>query len=130
MKEIRQKKLESSLLREMALAIQKRSRTGDGIGLVSVTRVELKTDMSEVIFHVSPFGDPEDNRMTMQTLNRLAGSLQSQISRDLHLRSTPRFSFRVDNSIKEGDRILEKLESTKPPSSVSQESGKDDEADE
>ncbi len=118
MKDIRKKKLESSLLREMATEIQKRSLRGDGIGLVSVTRVELKTDMSEVIFFVSPFGDPEDNRMTMQVLSRLAGTLQSQISRDLHLRSTPRFVFREDTSIKEGDRMIERLESRKDEKSA------------
>ncbi|MBL8021184.1 MAG: 30S ribosome-binding factor RbfA [Leptospirales bacterium] len=119
MNDIRQKKLESALVREMALTIQKRKAKADGIGLVSVTRVELRPDLSEAVFFVSPFGSDEENRDTMQALRRLAGQFQSQISRDLHLRSTPHFVFRVDTSIKEGDRILDLMERTskdkKPP---------------
>lgn len=99
----------------MATAIQKRSAKGDGIGLVSVTRVELRPDLSEAVFFVSPFGSEPENRETMRTLKNLAGLFQSQIARDLHLRVTPRFRFEIDTSIKEGDRILDLIERPRGP---------------
>lgn len=115
MKDIRKKKLESSLVREMAMAIQRSKAKRDGIGLVSVTRVELRPDLSEAVFYVSPFGSDKENHETMRSLKNLAGSFQSQIARDLHLRVTPRFRFEIDTSIKEGDRILDLIDKTAKP---------------
>jgi ribosome-binding factor A len=114
-KDIRKKKLESSLVREMAMAIQRASARRDGIGLVSVTRVELRPDFSEAVFFVSPFGTEKENNETMRNLKHLAGPLQSQIARDLHLRVTPRFRFEIDMSIKEGDRILDLIDRPAKP---------------
>ena len=109
------KKLESSLIRAMAMAIQRRSAKRDGIGLVSVTRVELRPDFSEAVFYVSPFGGDKENHETMRSLKSLAGQFQSQIARDLHLRVTPRFRFEIDTSIKEGDRILDLIDNPARP---------------
>jgi len=39
--------------------------------------------------------------------------MQSEISRQIRLRRTPRFEFFIDPSIKEGDRIIELIEKNK-----------------
>ena len=61
---------------------------------------------------VSPFGGEEDNRLTWEALLRRANFFQSEISRNLRLRQTPKLWFKIDNSIKEGDDMYQRLDET------------------
>ncbi len=107
MNEIRKKRLESSIRRELAALIQRTRAKDDRFGLVSVTEVRLADDLSTMTVLVSAFGSEEENEETWQALSDHAASFQTTIGRTLRLRQTPALVFEADDRIKEGDRILE-----------------------
>lgn len=108
--ELRRKKLESRILRSLAEHIQKRRTKDERLGFVSIARVKLLDDLSRAEIFVSLF-DPDQraNQATLKALRRHAGAFQSDIARELRLRQTPQFEFEIDESVKEGDRILDLL---------------------
>jgi len=112
---IRKKRIESLISREIANYIQTIIRKKDDrIGLISVTRVELSPDLSIAKIYFSLFSPTEEeNKITWSIVNRYKKIMQSEISRQIRLRRTPRFEFFIDLSIKEGDRIIELIEKNK-----------------
>ncbi len=110
MNPLRKRKLEASMVREISSLIIRRRVKDDRIGLISVTGVELAPDLSRAQVRVSLFGDVEGNRQTWAALKSHKNFLQSHVSRNLRLRLTPRISFVNDNSIAEGDRLLQIIE--------------------
>jgi len=112
---IRKKRIESLIAREIANYIQTIIRKKDDrIGLISVTRVELSPDLSIAKIYFSLFSPTEEeNKITWSIVNRYKKIMQSEISRQIRLRTTPRFEFFIDPSIKEGDRIIELIEKNK-----------------
>ena len=114
MKPLRKKKLESSIIREMSDLISRRRRKDDEIGFVSVTRVDLVEDFSAATIYISPFAGEEQNERTCQALRRNLIYFQNTLSQNLRFRQTPRLRFEVDTSIREGDRILDRLDEVDP----------------
>ncbi len=110
MNEIRRIRLEKMIVREVAERLHRRRAKDERIGLVSVVRCELLPDLSEARVYFSLFGTKEENNQTWRAVTMARRELQSGISRDLRLRQTPRFIFRKDFSIQEGDRILEQMD--------------------
>jgi ribosome-binding factor A len=111
MKEIRKMKLESLILRELSGLIQRRRIKDDRIGLVSISRVNLAPDLSTMTVYISLFGEEKENRLTWKALLDASGFLQSTVGKNLRLRVTPKLRFEIDETIKEGDRIIDLIES-------------------
>lgn len=111
MKEIRKMKLESLIMRELSDLIQKRRIKDERIGFVSISRVNLAPDLSTMVVFISLFGEEKDNRLTWKALLDASGFLQSAVGRNLRLRVTPKLRFEIDETIKEGDRIIDLIES-------------------
>ncbi len=109
---IRKKRIEALIAREVADYIYKKiKKKDDRIGFISVTRVELSNDYSIAKIFFSLFSpQDQENKITWSIINRYKKIMQSEISRQIRLRKTPRFEFFIDNSIKEGDRIIQILE--------------------
>ena len=110
MNELRKKRLESTIQKELAGLIHKHKARDDRLGLISVTRIVLAPDLSTVTAFVSLFDTEEANKDTWACINHTAGKFQSALCRNLRLRQTPRLKFKEDNSIKEGDRLLDMME--------------------
>jgi ribosome-binding factor A len=102
--------MEKLIVREIAERLHRRKTKDDRIGFVSVVRCDLLPDLSEARIYFSLFGSEQENRSTWRALMMARRELQSGISRDLRLRQTPLFVFRKDDSIREGDRILEQIQ--------------------
>lgn len=113
MNEIRRLRLQSLIVREIAGHLMRRKVKDDRIGLVSVVRAELASDLSEVRVAFSLFGTEEENRETWKAVTSARKELQSTIGRDLRLRQTPTFIFEKDTTIAEGDRILSVMDEDK-----------------
>ncbi|GIX43576.1 MAG: ribosome-binding factor A [Leptospiraceae bacterium] len=120
---IRKKRIESLIAREVSEYIQKKIRKKDDrVGLISVTHVDLSNDLSIARIYFSLFSPTEEeNKITWMIVNRYKKSMQSEISRQIRLRRTPRFEFLIDTSIKEGDRILELIEKKKTDQNTTEE---------
>lgn len=97
------------LQRELAALIQHELRD-PRIGMVSITGVNVSRDMghAKIYFTVLGSDSGEDASESSEALNKAAGFLRSQISRDSNMRSVPQLRFYFDSSVGRG-RELEDL---------------------
>jgi len=75
-------------------------------GMVTVTRVETSSDLRHSRVYVSVFGDETAKREAFRALVRLRKRFQGEIARVIELKYTPVLSFKLDESLAVGDRIL------------------------
>ncbi len=86
------------------------------VGFVSVTAVELSVDLRHAKVFVSVLGDAQAKADTMAGLQSAQGYVRSELSRRLQMRFTPEISFRLDESIERGTRLVTLIrEVTKDP---------------
>lgn len=97
------------LQRELAALIQHEVRD-PRLGMVSVTGVKVSRDMghARIYFTVLGSDSSEDAREATEVLNKAAGFLRSQLSRDSSMRMVPQLRFYFDSSVGRG-RDLEDL---------------------
>ncbi|SMB95564.1 ribosome-binding factor A [Thermanaeromonas toyohensis ToBE] len=79
------------------------------IGFVTVTDVELSSDMQHAKVYVSVYGDEEQKKQTLEALARATGFIRREIGRRIKLRLVPEIVFKYDESIERGDRIARLL---------------------
>jgi ribosome-binding factor A len=63
---------------------------------VTVTRVEVPTDLQTAKIYISVMGSPAEADQCLEGLHRSAGFIQRQLADRLKLRYTPALSFRLD----------------------------------
>lgn len=80
-------------------------------GLVSVTRVDTTRDMRYAKVYISTLGSEADQKEVLKGLNSASGYLRREVGAAVQLRLTPQLIFELDDSIKQGVRILEVLSS-------------------
>lgn len=97
------------LQRELAALIQHEVRD-PRIGMVSITGVDVSRDLGHAKVHYTRMGadSADDAAEATEALNRAAGFLRSQLSRDSSMRSVPNLRFYFDASVGRG-RDLEDL---------------------
>ena len=87
--------------------------------LVTITHVEVAADLRYARVFVSIMGSDEEKRSVVRILQAAAGFLQRSLKPRLALRYVPGLSFRLDESIEEGARMLQtmdRLDSSREPS--------------
>jgi ribosome-binding factor A len=93
------------LFKEETSAILQRNMRDPRIGFVSVTDVELSPDLRHARIFVSVYGDAEAKARTMEGLRSAEGFVRTELAHRIRLRYTPEVSFRIDESIEQGDRV-------------------------
>ncbi len=94
---------------------------------VTVTRVEVPSDLQTAKIYVSVMGSDQEAYQTLDGLNHAAGFIQRQLAGRLKLRYTPTLSFHLDKGIRNSQdvtRILQ-AEGVNPPESQDFEDGTD-----
>ncbi len=81
------------------------------IGFVSITRVEVSSDLRKARIYISVCGDEGVSKETMEGLERAKGFIRQEIGQGIRLRYLPEIFFLIDPSIKESFRIKEILDS-------------------
>jgi len=82
-------------------------------GLVSITRVNVTDDLSEAFVHVSVL--PADRaELTLHGLQSAAPKIRTAIGRKIRLRTMPRLSFRLDESLKKQAALEAAIRKTPP----------------
>lgn len=81
--------------------------------LVTVTKVEISSDLRVATVLITVLGDPDDTRDAMAGITSASGFLRREIGQRLKLKRTPELRFSLDGSIQEGDRVLALLDSIK-----------------
>ncbi len=97
------------LQRELAALIQHEVRD-PRVGMVSITGVDVSRDMGHArIYYTSMSANSaEEASESTEALNKAAGFLRSQLSRDSSMRMVPQLRFYFDSSVGRG-RDLEDL---------------------
>jgi ribosome-binding factor A len=93
---------------------------------VTVTGVEVSSDLRNAKIYVSIMGDDRTQRLTMHGLESARGFLQAKIAEGVQTRYTPILQFHLDMGVKksiEASRLLREVlpheEASEPSSEVS-----------
>ena len=77
--------------------------------LTTVTEVKVSRDLGHAKVWVSRFGDRAAVAESVDALNHAAGFIQGVLSKRISLRTFPRLTFLLDDSMENGFRIAKKL---------------------
>lgn len=84
---------------------------------VTITRVTVSPDLRHARVMVSVIGDAAVKQNTLRAIRHSRRELQAHIAREVVIKYTPQLDFQLDESIAEGDRVLNllaKLEAEQP----------------
>src|SRR5688572_27939909 len=85
------------------------------IGFVTVTRVQLATDLRNARVYVAILGTPEERKKTLAGLRAAAGFMRRSLGESLRLRYTPELSFQYDEGAEHADRVEQLLDEIQHP---------------
>ena len=105
----RQRQVAELLHKEISLLIQRQARD-PRLDSVTITGVDVTPDLQDARVYVSVLGDRHDVQQAMAGLESAAGFLRRQLGDSLSLRVTPTLTFRLDNSLEQGSRIDQLLD--------------------
>jgi ribosome-binding factor A len=108
-KPARLQRIESELQRVLADLITREIKD-PRVGNVTVTGVDVDSEMATARVLFVPFGSAHDPREVAAGLTRAAGFLRGEVGRRLGLRHAPRLEFAYDESIEKGSRLSELID--------------------
>ncbi len=82
---------------------------------VTVTYVEVSSDLRHAKVHVSVMGDEQQQNLSMRGLQNAAGFLQQKIARRIETRYTPKLVFKLDQGVKHSIEVSRLLSELLPP---------------
>ncbi len=77
--------------------------------LTTVTEVNVSRDLGHAKVWVSRYGDRAAVAESVEALNHAAGFIQGVLSKRISLRTFPKLTFLLDDSMENGFRIAKKL---------------------
>ena len=77
-----------------------------GVGMVSITDVDLSGDLQHAKIFVSIYGTEAARKETMEGLRSATGYVRGYLGQRVRLRRTPEIIFVEDRSLERGDQIL------------------------
>jgi ribosome-binding factor A len=80
------------------------------IGFLTITGVEVNSDLTHATLYVSVMGTENEQKQTLEALQRAKGLIKRDIGDWLRIRTVPEIHFKHDTSIERGARILEIME--------------------
>ncbi|WP_334110490.1 30S ribosome-binding factor RbfA [Thermodesulfitimonas autotrophica] len=83
------------------------------LGFLTITRVEVSSDLRYAKVFLSVYGSPAECESTLGVLERAQGFIRSQLGRRIRLRHVPEISFRFDPSIDYGVKIARLIDELK-----------------
>lgn len=75
------------------------------IGFVTVTGLDLTTDLQQATVFFSVLGDKQQRQDTLEGLTHSAGFIRKLVGANIKMRYTPQIIFRLDESWDSGERI-------------------------
>ncbi len=95
---------------------------------VTVTYVEVSSDMRHAKVHVSVMGDETHQNLSLRGLQSAAGFLQAKIAQQIDLRYTPKLTFLLDQGVKRSIAVAKILQEVLPPQPPAADEDASDEA--
>lgn len=81
------------------------------IRLVSLTGVEVTSDLRRAVVRVSALGDDAQREAAVEALRHARGFLRTELSQRLRTRATPELVFELDRGAEHSQKISDLLES-------------------
>lgn len=81
------------------------------IRLVSLTGVEVTSDLRRAVVRVSALGDDTQREEAVEALRHARGFLRTELARRLRTRATPELVFELDRGAEHSQKISDLLES-------------------
>ncbi len=100
-------------IREELMTIIQRELKDPGIGVTSITHVEVSGDLRHASVLFSVLGDEEERNRTLEALERAKKFIRSELGKRVKLRFTPELAFKLDESLEERLRIAKILDEIK-----------------
>lgn len=104
MNKTRMSRVSEEIKKELSILLQ-REMKDPRIGFVTVTGVEVTSDLQQAKIYVSIFGSAEQRQASLAGLQKAKGFLRTEIGRRIKLRHVPDLLFKMDESIDYGNKI-------------------------
>lgn len=104
MNKTRTNRVGEEIKKELSLLLQ-RGMKDPRIGFVTVTGVEVTSDLQLAKVYISVFGSAEQRNGSLAGLQKAKGFLRTEIGRRIKLRHVPDLVFKLDESIDYGNKI-------------------------
>jgi len=108
----RQHRLSQHLQQEIAMIIH-RELKDPRLGFVTITRIELSSDLRHAKIGYSCLGDEEARQRSQQALEHGTGFIRGLVKKRLRLKIIPELVFRYDETIQQALEIAAKLDQLK-----------------
>lgn len=89
------------------------------LGLVSVVRVEVSSDLAYAKVFVSALSDEKGREAAMEALRKASGFIRGEVTRRLRLRVAPELAFHYDKSVEYGIKLAKIFDEIKEEGSRS-----------
>ena len=101
---LKKEKMDNIIQKEVSEIIQFELKNPK-IGFVTITGVDVTTDMSYAKVFVSFLGQNARKEAGLKALNQSKGFIRSELAKRLTIRKTPELIFQLDNSLEKGNKI-------------------------
>ncbi len=101
----RSDRLSEELRKELSHIISYELKEPGIAQMVSVMRVEVTGDLRHATVLISVYGTEKEKTDTISAINKAAGFIRKTIGKRMHIRRTPEFYFKIDDSIEYGSKI-------------------------
>ena len=109
------------LRREISRILATELRDPRMSAIVSVTHVEATSDLRYAKVHISVLGDEDDKKGTLRALRSASGFIHWNLRKHLAFKAIPSLEFILDESIEQGAKMLELIDSLAPEEESSDE---------
>jgi ribosome-binding factor A len=107
----RTERLNHLIQRELSDLLRKHINDPRLNGLISVTGVEIAKDLNNATVSISALGDNIDREAVLKGFKSAAGFLRRELAHQLNIRVTPVLSFKFDDSIERGVKLITLIDS-------------------
>ena len=112
MSDVRKGRVSHQLQQEIACILQQELKD-PGLGFITITKVELSSDMSHAKVGYSCLGGADVRERSQDALDRAAGFIRGLVKKRLRLKVIPELAFRYDASIEQSIEMSSKLDELK-----------------
>ena len=107
---VRQQKIASQIQRIVASFIQRELADPRADGLISITKVEVTSDLSLARVFVSIFGNKTPTATVFAGLESATRRITGAVAKGLPIRVAPKLELRLDDSLKREAEMLRKID--------------------
>ena len=92
-------------IRQVLADVLDRELRDPRVGLVTITRIEVSSDLSHARIFVAPSGNAEQKEQALSGLTSAAGFLRTRLAQAATTRNVPELHFKMDRGLEHARRI-------------------------